>query len=231
MNMLSPDDPVYVLIGGNGYIGNKITNELTLYGISVITTYNDNKNRIAESIHLNLMDESSFDDLLKILKPIKKVVIVFLSTVKNSDLILNLSKEKLIQSFTVNVSGPHMLVQKILPQMIKNKWGRFIFFSSTKAHYGDIGISAYSSTKSAISSYSRVLALEYARYGITSNILSLGYFDGPLWDEIAEEKRKILLMSVPSKKLGECSNLTNSLRFLVDSEYVNGTLIKVDGGI
>jgi NAD(P)-dependent dehydrogenase (short-subunit alcohol dehydrogenase family) len=76
-----------------------------------------------------------------------------------------------------------------------------------------------------------VLALEYSRFGITSNVISLGYFDGPLWDEIPEQKRANLLMSVPSRQLGHSSNLTNSILFLTDSNYINGSVIKVDGGL
>jgi len=225
------DKPTFVLIGGSGYVGTKIGAQLIESGNNIISTYKSNTINHSSFIYLDLQNSATFQPLLDVLQSIKKVVIVFLSTAKNSSLILNLPEDKLVESFEVNLLGPHKLVQKLLPQMIKNKWGRFIFFSSTKAQYGDVGVAAYAATKAAISLYSRVVAIEYARYGITANVLSLGYFDGPLWSEMSGEKRANLLHDVPSKKLGDSVNITNSIRFIADSDYINGSIIKVDGGL
>ena len=78
---------------------------------------------------------------------------------------------------------------------------------------------------------SSVLANEYARFGITSNVLVPGYFNTGLIDTLSEKIRKKILDSIPSGQLGDPINLVNAVEFLMKSEYVNGSSIHIDGGI
>ena len=76
-----------------------------------------------------------------------------------------------------------------------------------------------------------VLANEYSRFGVTSNVLILGYFNTGLIDTLSEKSRQRILESIPSKSLGGSSNIVNAIDFLIKSEYVNGSTINIDGGI
>jgi len=78
---------------------------------------------------------------------------------------------------------------------------------------------------------SRVLANEYARFGITSNVLVAGYFNTGLIETLSEKMRRDIIESIPSKRLGDPSNIVNAIEFLMKSEYVNGSAINIDGGI
>jgi len=78
---------------------------------------------------------------------------------------------------------------------------------------------------------SRVLANEYARFGITSNVLVPGYFNTGLIDTLSEKARKEILESIPSGRLGDPENIVNAIEFLRKSDYVNGSAIPIDGGI
>ena len=71
--------------------------------------------------------------------------------------------------------------------MIQQKYGRFIFFTSTRARRGDVGISLYSSSKAAISGFSKCLSKEYFNYNITSNCIQLGYFKTKLFNKIPKK--------------------------------------------
>ena len=115
--------------------------------------------------------------------------------------------------------------------MIQQNYGRFIFFTSKRASRGDIGISLYSSTKEAISGFSRCLAKEYANFNITSNCIKLGYFKTKLFQNIPKKIKLKLLNEIPSKKLGEINNIYNAINTIVKTEYINGSNIDIDGGI
>ena len=75
------------------------------------------------------------------------------------------------------------------------------------------------------------LATEYGKFNITSNILSLGYFKSNLWQAIPNKIKKERLKDIPSRKLGSIKNISNAIEFIINSEYVNKSIIKIDGGI
>jgi NAD(P)-dependent dehydrogenase (short-subunit alcohol dehydrogenase family) len=115
--------------------------------------------------------------------------------------------------------------------MIRMAWGRIIHFSSFAGVDGSPGIYAYAATKSAIQGMSRVLAKEYGRLGITSNVVQLGYFDSGLIETLSETRKAEILRNIPSRKFGETVNILNAFRFIIDSEYLNGASISLDGGL
>ena len=78
---------------------------------------------------------------------------------------------------------------------------------------------------------SRVLAKEYARFNITSNVLVLGSFEEGLFNTLSDNLKNKLLEQIPSKQLGKVSNIANAVDFLIKSEYVNGAVINIDGGM
>ena len=78
---------------------------------------------------------------------------------------------------------------------------------------------------------SRVLATEYGRFGITSNVLINGYFDTGMFRKLDEKIQKKLIESIPSRRLGSLSNIVNAVEFLMKSDFVNGSTIDIDGGI
>ena len=96
---------------------------------------------------------------------------------------------------------------------------------------GDIGTVSYSTSKTALIGFSKVISKEYARFNITSNILSLGTFDTGMFHKINDNKKKEILKSIPSKKVGNISNIVNAVEFINKSDYVNGSIISIDGGM
>lgn len=222
-------DSVTLIIGASGFIGKQLTSCFEEDKLFCIPTYY--KNKIDGGFKFDLLNETDHNKLIIELSKYKKISILFLSTEKKSSLLFSLKPDDLMDSLNVNLIGPHIFLQKILPLMMKNKFGRVIFFSSTKAIRGDVGIGAYAASKSALHAYSRVFSKEYAKYNITSNVISLGYFDGPLWDEIPDVKKSILIKEVPSSKLGRINDIYPLIIGLLKSEYTNGSVINIDGSI
>ena len=161
----------------------------------------------------------------------KKIIYINLAAIKNDKLLINYKKSEWRTAFKVNVGSTFEILQIILPEMILNKWGRIINFSSTDGINGDVGISSYSATKYSLHGLSRTLSKEYGMLGITSNVLVLGNFNYGMFKKLKDEKQKRLLEKVPNKKTGNIKNIINAINFLINSDYVNGAEIKIDGGI
>jgi NAD(P)-dependent dehydrogenase (short-subunit alcohol dehydrogenase family) len=131
----------------------------------------------------------------------------------------------------VNLRGNFLLTKALIPHMISDRWGRFVHISSLGGMEGNPGTIAYSTSKAGLVGMSRVLAKEYARFNITSNILVLGAFETGMYLKLPDELKKEILDRIPSRSLGNVSNIVNAVDFLIKSEYVNASVINIDGGM
>jgi len=221
-----------VITGVSGGIGKKIAVELSNYD-SVIGIYSSNKvsfeGRGISTIKLNLNDEQSIIEFVKSLH-LTKITVIHLATVSINGLIANYSKSNWDRTIDVNITGNYLITKHLLPIMINEKWGRIIHFSSVVAQRGERGAIAYGMSKSAISGFSSGLSQEYGRFNITSNVLNLGYMETGLIDTLDIKSKKEILRKVPINKFGDINSIVNAVKFIVESDYINGSEINIDGG-
>lgn len=130
-----------------------------------------------------------------------------------------------------NLVGTYNVIRAFLPIMREKNYGRIINFASIVAETGIPGTSAYAASKSGLWGMTRSLAVENATKGITVNTLNLGYFDIGMITEVSEEYQKIVKQKIPTGKFGDPENIYNAVRFIVDSDYINGTSFDVNGGM
>ena len=131
------------------------------------------------------------------------------------------------QVMRLNVEVALEINRAFIPVMREKKWGRIIHFSSIRVAPGTL---SYTTTKHGLLGMSKVLAKEYARFNITSNALILGAFDTGMFQNLKEKVRKDMVSQIPSRKLGDVKNIVNAITFIIDSPFVNGTSITIDGG-
>ncbi len=131
----------------------------------------------------------------------------------------------------VNLMGAFNMINSVLPSMRECGFGRIINFSSIVAQKGVPGTSAYAASKAALWGLSRSVAAENASKGITINNLNLGYFDIGMISDVPEPILDSIKKSIPAKKLGDPQNIYNAVQFIIDSEYLNGTSIDINGGL
>ena len=227
-----------LLIGASSGIGKKILPKLLKID-NVIATFNKtkipniptNKHKLIK-LKLDVSSEKSILFFIKKNKSkLKNIICINLSAITLDRLIIDIKKKELFDVFSTNIFCNFYLVKHLVPLMIKEKFGRFIFFSSSKAEKGDIGISAYSASKISLHGLSKSIVNEYSRFGITSNIISLGYFNTKLWERLSEKKKRHLVNEIPSKRLGNISDISNIILPIIKTSFLNGSTIKVDGGI
>ena len=222
--------------GSSSSLAQEVLSSLSKKGYKIFGTYNKNKpkkllkNKKIKLFKLDITSERQLKKTLKKVRLINKNITLLNFVVFNEDrLFVNENLKNINKNFQINIKSHINLVKTFLPIMIRNKFGRIIHFSSVI--HGETGTSLYSASKSYLEGFSAVLAKEYAGFNITSNILSLGYFNYGFWDKLSAKLKKKRLDQIPSKKLGKPVNIANAIDFIIRSDYVNKSIIKVDGGI
>ena len=136
--------------------------------------------------------------------------------------------------FNTNFFSQLYFTQYILKNMVKNKRGSIVNISSTAAFNGVEGRSAYSSSKAALLSVTRVMASELAKFNIRVNAIAPGLTNTDMLTknhskEIIEET----LNKIPAKRVAEPSEIAKVALFLIsdNSSYITGQTLRVDGGM
>lgn len=132
----------------------------------------------------------------------------------------------------VNLGGTFRTINAVLPFMYKKGFGRIINFSSIVAQKGIPGTSAYAASKSAFWGMSKAIAVENARKNITINNINLGYVNaGMTLNDVPEQLRNQLLEQIPMRKLGDLEDIFKTVKYLIETEYITGTTIDLNGGL
>lgn len=133
----------------------------------------------------------------------------------------------------VNLTGPFLITQALLPLMKERGWGRMINFSSASIYEGVPGQTHYVAAKAGLVGFSRSLAREVGHYGITVNLVTPGLTLSPAVknsfpNEIIEHQRNARAIArdeVPEDLVGTVFFLASP-----DSDFISGQIINVDGG-
>ena len=139
----------------------------------------------------------------------------------------------------INLRGPLNMHHLVLPQMISRASGRVINISSDAARVGSSGESVYSACKGGIIAFSKTVAREVARKGITVNIVCPGPTDTPILRGFlgeGEAGKKIydaLVRAIPMKRVGQPDDIPGIVAFLASDEasFITGQVISVSGGL
>jgi len=225
-----------ILTGASGGIGHAILSSLSkldkVIAISHSKAINVDELDGVEPYQVDLTSEIEVNKFVsKIKSKLSKIVIIHAAAISLDNLAVKFDTKDWDQSMSLNLNSNFFLTRALLTTMIGDGWGRVIHISSIAGMKGVPGTIAYSTAKTGLLGMSKVLANEYARFGVTSNVLILGYFNTGLIDTLNEKSRQKILASIPSKRLGSPSNIVNAIDFLIKSEYVNGSAVNIDGGI
>ena len=139
----------------------------------------------------------------------------------------------------LNYKGVLRTTQAVLPGMISQHWGRLINISSDAGRVGSSMEAVYSGAKGGIIAFTKTIAREVARSGITANTICPGPTETALLDEIIEagdnSERVIgsMTRSVPMKRLGKPEDIAAAVKFLASEEasYITGQTLSVSGGL
>ena len=132
---------------------------------------------------------------------------------------------------TGNLDSAYLLSKHLLPLMREQNYGRLVFVASVVPQLGVPGTSAYSSSKAGLWGLMKVISKENALKGITANCLNLGYFNIGMISEVPEEMMKVVLSTVPMKRLGDPADILSAVKFVTSAGYLTGAEIDINGGL
>ncbi len=139
----------------------------------------------------------------------------------------------------INLRGPLNMHHLVLPQMLARGRGRIVNISSDAARVGSSGEAVYSACKGGIISFSKTLAREVARKGITVNVVCPGPTDTPILrgflgeGEAGQKVYDALVRAIPMKRVGQPGDIPGVVAFLASDEagFITGQVISVSGGL
>jgi 3-oxoacyl-(acyl-carrier-protein) reductase len=132
----------------------------------------------------------------------------------------------------VNLTGVWYVTSAAIPAMIEKKFGRIINVTSYGAEGGNFGQANYAASKGGIISFTRVLALELARYNITANCVAPGFTYTDMMAQIPQNVQEQIKGRIPLGRFGTPEDVAKAAAFLAtDADYITGTTLDVNGGI
>ncbi|WHY85130.1 3-oxoacyl-ACP reductase FabG [Neobacillus novalis] len=184
---------------------------------------------------VNVADRQSVDEMVdKVLAAYGKIDILINNAGITRDAMLSkLSVEDFEAVLDVNLTGVFHCTQAVLPAMIANGRGRIINTSSVSGVYGNVGQTNYAATKAGIVGMTKTWAKELGRKGINVNAVAPGFIETGMTAKVPEKVLAQMMQMVPLARLGKPEDIANAYLFLAsdESNYVNGTVLHVDGGI
>lgn len=134
----------------------------------------------------------------------------------------------------INLNAQFIITREIGKRMVEQKRGKIIFTCSLLSFQGGINVPGYAASKGALASLLKAFANEWAVHGVNVNGIAPGYIatDNTAPLRADEERNKSILARIPAGRWGNPSDLTGAYVFLSSpaSDYINGTIITVDGG-
>ncbi|MFX1535820.1 MAG: SDR family NAD(P)-dependent oxidoreductase [Promethearchaeota archaeon] len=148
---------------------------------------------------------------------------------------LDIIPEEWDWTFDTNVKGMHFMCLAVAKHMVRKTQGHIINISSINDQIPVVGLTAYATSKAAITGLTRSLALELAPYGINVNAIRPGAIDTPMMKEILElpDLAQALLRQIPLGRIGRPEDVAKVILFLVSdlAGWVTGAEIPVAGGM
>jgi NAD(P)-dependent dehydrogenase (short-subunit alcohol dehydrogenase family) len=131
-----------------------------------------------------------------------------------------------------NLNGAMYCTRFAVENMAPRGYGRVVNIASVVGQIGAFGQTNYAAAKGALISFTKALALEVARYGITVNAICPGYIGTAMWDAIPAKVQAEIIADIPMQRVGDPGEVASCVRYLVtEGTYITGQTINVNGGL
>ncbi|MCR4329483.1 MAG: SDR family oxidoreductase, partial [Candidatus Roizmanbacteria bacterium] len=132
----------------------------------------------------------------------------------------------------VNLIGTIALTRAVLP-LIKERQGRIVTIASLSGEIGNNQQTNYSASKAGLIGFTKALARDVAKYGVSVNAISPGLINSRMVTSIPEHLQERMLSIIPQKRFGSPRSVAELVYFLLTNEenYITGQSIKIDGGL
>jgi acetoacetyl-CoA reductase len=174
----------------------------------------------------------------------RAVVQHVLETYERMDILVNnagVTRDRSIRKMTdddwtgvidTNLNSAFYCTSAAIPAMIEQKFGRIVSVASFVGQAGNFGQANYAASKGGLIAFTKVLALELARYNITANVIAPGFTATDMVQGIPPDRLEQIKDRIPMHRLAEPEEIAKAAAYLIcDAGYVTGQQINVNGGI
>lgn len=245
---MNVSDRVALVTGGSRGIGKAIVVALANAGAKVAFVYQSNKDAADKlaaeltaagknviAIQADVSKKADADAAIEqvVAKWERLDILVNNAGIIRDKLVLAMAAEEWQQVIDTNLTSVFNFCQSAIRPMMTNRFGRIINMSSVAADFSNPGQANYAASKAGIEGFSRCLATEYAKRGITVNCVAPGFIETDMTQAVVNAAGDKIKASIPVKRLGKPEDISNAVLFLAseESSYITGQVLKVDGGL
>jgi len=251
--MIKKNNKVALVTGGTGGIGTAICERLYKDGYTVVANYKDftkamkwreeakawRDDQLKMGFDLKIVsgDISNFKSAEKMMKQINDEIGTVDILVNNAGITRDAALHKMTpqqwyEVIDTNLNSVFICSRLVIENMMAKGWGRIINISSINGQKGQFGQTNYAATKAALYGFSKSLALEVAKKGITVNTISPGYTATSMVMAVKEEIRNKIIEQIPVGRLGHPHEIAGAVAYLAstDASFITGANIAINGG-
>lgn len=239
---------VALVTGGMGGLGEAVCIKLAALGYKVVTTYSPGNAKVQDWLKaMNNMgygfkaypcDVTDFDSAHSCVESVTAEVGPVDVLVNNAGITRDMTFKKMTKGdwdavIHTNLDSVFNMTKQVMDGMIERRWGRVINVSSVNGQKGAFGQTNYSAAKAGMHGFTKALALEVAKQGVTVNTISPGYIGTKMVTAIPQEiLDSKILPQIPVNRLGKPEEIAGLVAYLASDEaaFVTGANISINGG-
>ncbi len=231
-----------IVTGGTRGIGAAISKALLESGMRVTAIYGSNDEAAAKfkdetGIAVHKWDVADFDACAAGVKAVEAAqggtdVLVNNAGITRDTMIHKMDKSAWDAVIGCNLTSAFNMCRAVIDGMRERRYGRIVNVSSINGQKGQLGQTNYSAAKAGLLGFTRALAQETARRGITVNAVAPGYIETDMVAAVPEEARKAILETVPVGRFGAADEIARAVAFLADEKagFITGSTLTANGG-
>lgn len=233
---------VAIVTGGTRGIGEAISVALKDMGITVAANYAGNDQRAAEftqrtGIRAFKWDVADHDacqaGIAQVEAELGPVdIVVNNAGITRDGTILKMTYQMWKEVMDTNLGGCFNMAKGVFPGMRERKWGRIVNIGSINGQAGQYGQVNYAAAKSGIHGFTKALAQEGAKFGVTVNAIAPGYIDTDMVAAVPADVLEKIVAKIPVGRLGQAHEIARGVAFLCseDGGFVTGSTLSINGG-
>lgn len=240
---------IALVTGGMGGIGTAICQRLSQEGAIVIASYNrggdheaakrwcQEQMQMGYAVKLHYVDVCDFDSCEIMVNQIVNEFGGIDILVNNAGITRDVQLSKMDYSqwqsvLRTNLDSIFNVTRHVINGMIRRSYGRIINMSSINGQKGQFGQTNYAASKAGIHGFTKALAQEVARKGITVNTISPGYIETPMVKAVSEEIQGKIIAQIPVGRFGNPNEVARAVAFLAaeESAFITGSNLVINGG-